>query len=451
MQLQEGIPLRTDARLARFLPWDYPAAAALFLAGYSALLFLLVDVLRGVLGASTMHHLGLAALSLLAMAVGYLHMRRLEARLGPVLDAHAATRWMAGAMVLVPFAALLVYRVVGGARSAAAGAIRLRETWSLAEAPVWLKPFVAAANYAAETWFATLVGLLIAAGVLAFLPSLLRSGLGRDDWRSHLLATMFALPNMFCSCCASPIAGALYRGGAALRPTLAFAVAAPSLNLVTLLLAVLLLPSELATVRLLAGVLIALPLASLAAGLSGRWPRSHPIARPLLPEDASRWWQKPLVLLSRLVADACQLELVGDRPAPRSPADVVAQQARLSWRIGRLVVPLLLLGYLVAGTCSALLAGGSGLGQGVWSVLVAAALGTLVMIPTAVELPTALALSAAGYPAVAAVLLVVLPPVSLPALLVIGGSLGSYRPVAVLAGLVCLLGVATGLAFLWLG
>lgn len=438
--------MHSEARLVRPLPWDYSLAGALFLAAYSSLLFLLVDWLRGLVGLSLAQRGGLVALSLLAMVYGYRHLRWLEARFGPCLDARAATRWLVGAIIAIPFLALLTYRGVGGARAAAAGAIGVRETWPLAATPIVLKPVAVAANYLADTWLATLVAVLIAGSVLAFFPALLKGGLSRSGWRSHLLATGLALPSMFCSCCASPIASALYRRGAALGPTLAFAVAAPSLNVVTLLLALLLLPPELAAIRVLAGLLIALPLASLAAALGSRWVPAGRGEHQLLPDwETSRWWQKPLALLARAVSQACQLEVAGGGEPPGSPAEAIERQFRLSWAIGRLVLPVLLFGYLAAGTLAVLLPTLSEQGHGAGTVVLAAFLGTLLMIPTAVEIPSALALTQAGFPALAIVLLVTLPPVSLPSLLVIGSSVGSYRSMLVLGGLVCLLGLAAGL------
>jgi len=80
--------------------------------------------------------------------------------------------------------------------------------------------------------------------------------------------------------------------------------------------------------------------------------------------------------------------------------------------------------------------------------VLAAAGGTLLMISTWSEIPMALQLIESGFNGPAAALLVVLPPVSLPCLMLLGGALGRFRMVAVLAGAIALVGVVVGLLFL---
>lgn len=424
------------------LPRSYVALVALVVGTYGLQILLLVEWVRGLVGLDAISLVILSAFNLLTMIYGYRHLRRMEASLPSLIDLRTAANWVAVGLTILPLAALLLYRGVGGARAAATGALRVRETWALADAPALLKPLAVAGNYLMDTWLATLVAILVGAAVLGFWPALLRARLSQSGWSSHLLATVLALPNMFCSCCASPIAASLYRGGAATGPTLAFAVAAPSLNLITLLLAFLLLPPELAVLRVAAGVLLALPGTYLAAFAAARWGQG---SRRLPAWPVPAW----LAYLGRLVESAiargCQLEIMGGQQAPGSPSAAMTHGLLLGWRIARLAVPVLVFGYLAAGLLTVLMPVGAG-AEPSWTVVAMAALvGTLLMIPTAVEIPTALVLAQAGLPALAAVCLVTLAPVSLPSLLVIGSGLGSFRAVVVLGGIVYACGLSVGL------
>ncbi len=89
-----------------------------------------------------------------------------------------------------------------------------------------------------------------------------------------------------------------------------------------------------------------------------------------------------------------------------------------------------------------------GYGNNLLSVVITAVGGTLLMISTWTEIPVAMQLINSGYFAPAATLLLVLPPVSLPCLMILGGSIGKFRVVALLATAVVVLGVLGGLLFL---
>ena len=70
------------------------------------------------------------------------------------------------------------------------------------------------------------------------------------------------------------------------------------------------------------------------------------------------------------------------------------------------------------------------------------------MISTWSEIPIALQLIQSGFNGPAAAMLVVLPPVSLPCLMLLGGTLNRFRLVALLAIAVALVGIVTGILFL---
>jgi uncharacterized membrane protein YraQ (UPF0718 family) len=87
-------------------------------------------------------------------------------------------------------------------------------------------------------------------------------------------------------------------------------------------------------------------------------------------------------------------------------------------------------------------------GNNLSGVMAAAIGGTLFMISTWSEIPIALQLIQSGSTGPAAALLVVLPAISLPCMMLLGGSLQRFRLVAGLSAAVMLVGVVAGVMFL---
>ena len=118
----------------------------------------------------------------------------------------------------------------------------------------------------------------------------------------------------------------------------------------------------------------------------------------------------------------------------------------ISGRIALLLVPTLLVLSLVTAAIVQVLP--SAFGNNLPSVVIAALAGTLLMISTWTEIPVAQQMIQAGLSGPAATLLVVLPPVSLPCLLLLAGSIGRFRVVALLGLAVMVAGITTGVVFL---
>ena len=118
----------------------------------------------------------------------------------------------------------------------------------------------------------------------------------------------------------------------------------------------------------------------------------------------------------------------------------------VSGRIALLLIPTLLVWSVVAAAIVQVLP--SAFGNNLPSVVIAAVAGTLLMISTWTEIPVALQMIQAGFSGPAATLLVVLPPVSLPCLLLLAGSMGRFRVVALLGLAVVVAGIAVGVIFL---
>jgi uncharacterized protein len=90
----------------------------------------------------------------------------------------------------------------------------------------------------------------------------------------------------------------------------------------------------------------------------------------------------------------------------------------------------------------------SAFGNDLPSVVLAAVGGTFFMISTWSEIPMALQLIQGGFSGPAAALLVVLPAISLPCMMLLGGSMQRFRMVAVLSIAVMIVGIVAGAMFL---
>ncbi len=289
----------------------------------------------------------------------------------------------------------------------------------LQHAPQWALPFLYTVDYVNAVWSATLLGLFIGGAVQAFLPELIRRHLGGNGFRQQFAGLIMGLPSMFCSCCAVGATAGLRASGAGRGAAMAYFVTAPALNTVTLILAFELLPVKLAVARLVLGV---------AAALGATY------------------------LASRLIPGKQEEEVCPVGPPPdTSVGEMLARWLAQTAAIARMVLPMLLLGFLLIGLLKTALpveAVARSFGNGLLPTAAASLLGTLLMVPTFTEVLWVSEFTRAGMgegPAVA--LLVVLPSVSFPSLWMLGKVLGSYRAAACLGLFVLVLGLAGGLLF----
>ena len=129
-----------------------------------------------------------------------------------------------------------------------------------------------------------------------------------------------------------------------------------------------------------------------------------------------------------------------------TPAGVIRGWVSSTWRMAKVVVPTLAVGGVVAGIIVTFVPGV--LRNDVVGVLLAAGLGTILMISTWTEIPVGAILAAQGLTGPAAALLITLPAISLPCLIIFGGALGSGR-VSLLVGLTTFVfGVIAGVLFM---
>jgi uncharacterized membrane protein YraQ (UPF0718 family) len=129
-----------------------------------------------------------------------------------------------------------------------------------------------------------------------------------------------------------------------------------------------------------------------------------------------------------------------------TPSELIGAWLYASGRIALVLVPTLWAWSVIA---SALFRAVPGVfANNVNGVAIAAIAGTLFMISTWSEIPMALQLIQAGATGPAAALLVVLPAISLPCMMLLGGALQRFRLVAMLSAAVMVVGIAAGVMFL---
>ncbi|GGK99625.1 permease [Mangrovihabitans endophyticus] len=277
--------------------------------------------------------------------------------------------------------------------------------------PSWSAAWSFTRAYASAIWPALVAALLISAALQTLVPRawLLRV-LNRPSRLGAALAGAAAsTPSMMCTCCTAPVAVGLRRRGAGIAAVVAYWLGNPLLNPAVLVFLLFVAPWQWTVTRLAVGAVV-------------------------------------------VIGGACVVSLVADRgvpasavpasavPAPAAPAaDPDPSAAGFGRALVRLLVTLVpeyaLVVMLVGGFRGWLFPlGQGGLGTGVAVVLVAATVGTLMVIPTGGEIPIAQGAAVAGLSlgAVGA-LLITLPAVSLPGIAMVGRAFG-WRVTAAAAG-----------------
>ena len=107
--------------------------------------------------------------------------------------------------------------------------------------------------YLKSIWQALLLGLVVAAGIKAWLP---RATFGRlfAGSKGSLRATAFAIPSMMCTCCCAPIAVGMIESGAGAGSAIVYWLGNPVLNPAALVFIGFVLGWQWAALRLVLGV-----------------------------------------------------------------------------------------------------------------------------------------------------------------------------------------------------
>lgn len=256
-------------------------------------------------------------------------------------------------------------------------------------------PLQAAWDYAMvyflAVWKAAVLGVLLGSLIQVLIPRdwLLRT-LGQPRFRGTLFGTLFSLPGMMCSCCAAPVAAGMRSQRVPMGGALAFWMGNPLLNPATLVFMGFVLGWEFTLIRLAAGLVTVLLVAS---------------------------------VIQKWVKETAQ------QPAPAELVEPQGEQGRFLSRWGQALwslfwstIPVYILAVLVLGAARVWLfphADGA-VGNTLLWVIAMAIVGCLFVIPTAAEIPIVQTMMLAGMgmaPALA--LLITLPAVSLPSLIML--------------------------------
>lgn len=133
-----------------------------------------------------------------------------------------------------------------------------------ADANPWQAALDYAMIYFLAVWKAAVLGVILGSLIQVLIPRdwLLRT-LGQSRFRSTLLGTLFSLPGMMCTCCAAPVAAGMRRQQVSMGGALAFWMGNPVLNPATLVFMGFVLGWGFAAIRLVAGLVMVLLIATL--------------------------------------------------------------------------------------------------------------------------------------------------------------------------------------------
>lgn len=270
--------------------------------------------------------------------------------------------------------------------------------------------------YAGAIWPALLVAILVSACMQAFLP---RTWLSRLLNRRHAAASATAggiagMPSMMCACCAAPVAVTLRNSGVNRAAAVAYWLGNPVLNPAVLVFLALVAPWQWTATRLVVGIATVIGGSVLVAWIARR--RDVP---------------QPVEMAGAVASTA------------RDEPQRAARFGRSLFRLTVVLIPEYFAVVLVIGaTRGWLQALINPDHRSVLIVVVAAVTGTLMVIPTAGEIPILQALALLGASSgVLGALLITLPAVSLPGMAMVARSLGwratlTTAAVVVAAGLV---------------
>lgn len=279
-----------------------------------------------------------------------------------------------------------------------------------------LDVLVRSAKYLGIVGPALLFGILIAGAVRTFVsPRWFAQAFGGRPLREQIAAGVAGAPLMLCACCVAPVFSAVQERSRRLGPSLAIALAAPSLNPAALILTFMLFQPRIATVRLAMGLVAVFLVAPLVARLVGL--RASP-APEIVPVRSATTAHRGFVgLLSSCTH-------VAIRTVPLIFTGVVVSM----WLVARFPIETFATPAF-----------------DVTAVLFASFVAVPIALPTFFEIPLALTLLGVGAPAgAAAAVLFAGPAVNLPSLVTIARST-NWKVAGTLALAVALIACLGGL------
>ncbi|RCW38777.1 hypothetical protein DFQ14_12024 [Halopolyspora algeriensis] len=285
-------------------------------------------------------------------------------------------------------------------------------------APSWRAGWDFTVTYMAAVWPALVVALVVAALLDALvarrrLPVLFGN---RSRLAGSLTGGVLSLPSMMCTCCTAPLVATLRRQGVQRSALLAYWVGNPTLNPAVLAFLLLIAPWQWFATRLVVGMVLVFWFSAL-------------VARLFAPATGH--------------SEAVSAPPPGPTPGPGTPKEVARGFLTRLATLSLLLVPEYFAVVFVLGALRGWLfpLDQGALGWGPLIVVIAAVAGTLVVIPTAGEIPILLGLVTVGAGAgTIGALLITLPAVSAASVVMLGRAL-SWRVAWAMAGAVAVSGL----------
>ena len=271
-------------------------------------------------------------------------------------------------------------------------------------------------NYFAVIWPALVFGILIGAAVRAFVsPRLLARFAKEKAMKTQLAAGLAGAPLMLCSCCVAPVFASVAETSGRLGPALGLMLASPALNPAAIALTFMLFALNVAVARLLLALSAVILIGPTVERMLHHIGFRKPIERQLIEHAIES------SAVSKFLKSLAEVFI---RTVPGLIVGVVASMLIVQW------LPVHF--FTSAGAKFA-------------AILLTATVAVPLALPTFLEIPLALSLLAAGFPAGAAIaLLFAGPAVNLPSLLSVARVAG-WRIAVLVAALVWILAVTGGL------
>jgi uncharacterized protein len=270
-------------------------------------------------------------------------------------------------------------------------------------------------NYFLVIWPALAFGILIAAAVRAFVSPQWFVGMAKArSVKANLAAGMVGAPLMLCSCCVAPIFMSVAETSARLGPALGLMLASPVLNPVALTLTFILFEPKIALGRLAVSLLVVALIGPMIERIFPNVKLEKSLQGGLAGNSSE----------SAFVKFGHSLRVISIRTVPGLLAGVVSSMLIVQWLPANVFATP---------------------GGRITAVLLTATAAVPLALPTFLEIPLALGLLAGGFPAGAAIaLLVAGPAINLPSLLSVARVSG-WKVAASVAAMVWVFAVCGGL------
>lgn len=335
-------------------------------------------------------------------------------------------------IVLLIFAIILVYEW-GGAwkgykKTIEKGEAVTAELLKEEDIPIYMLIIVTIIDYIKHSWLCLLLAFIAAGALQEFVPKdkLIRlMGSGRG-FLPYVIGGAGGPMLSMCSCSIIPIFGGLYKRGAGLGPALTFLLVAPAFNPAAVLLTLALLGWKFTVARIIFAMFSGISVGYITERvMKNRMPAPEPI----------------------------HIEAESLHETKEGYVKRVLNMLLYSWEFVKMVLPLILVGVVLAGLIKAFLPPAfivKYLGVGIFPIMLASAMGVLMYAPSLVEAPLIRGLLDLGMGTGASMAhLLTGPALSLPSILGVCKIVNPRVPV-IYATLMWICGVIAGLAFWFL-